>query len=278
MPYIGGTGLIDDVYHSGNVYANFVNIAMWNDPSGAAAAILGQIMAPTFQADSGVISIDGEEDPAIVTKHQDALVASGVIKRSDLDKGNNPVVGNADAKPGSSIAPITTSTTVDPNQTTFPDSYQLSQNYTLGGVTKAPGVVFTHLVEPSAGLTVSEIVANLQLLAQNCIEPIKAYRSDMYLTNSFRPAGIGSPTSQHPKGQACDMQFSKASKSDYFTIAQWIRDNVSYDQLLLEYKTTGSGLPWIHISFNGDGNRNQVLTFMNDKKYAAGLTDLSATA
>jgi hypothetical protein len=278
MPYIGGTGLIDDVYHSGNVFANFVNIALWNDPQGPAAAVLGQIMAPTFQADAGIIALDGDEDPNVVDKQQSALVTAGIVSQNDLNLGNNPVAGTSDSKPGTSVAPVTTSTTVDPNQTTFPDSYQLSTNYTLGGVTKAPGVVFTHPVEASAGLTVAEVVANLQLLAQNCMEPIKAHRPDMYLTNSFRPAGIGSPTSQHPKGQACDMQFSKASRSDYFTIAQWIRDNVSYDQLLLEYKTTGSGLPWIHISFNGTGNRSQVLTFMNDKKYAAGLTDLSATA
>jgi len=278
MPYIGGTGGIDDVYHSGNVYANFVNLALWNDPGSPAAAILSQIMAPTFQADAGTISVDGDEDPAVVTKQQDALVAAGIIKRSDLEKGNNPVVGAVDTSAGIATTATFTATTVDPTQTVFPDSYQLSPNFTLGGVTKAPGVVFTHPVEPSAGLTVAQLVANLQLLAQNCMEPIKAHRPDMYLTNSFRPAGIGSPTSQHPKGQACDMQFSKASKADYFTIAQWIRDNVSYDQLLLEYKTTGTGLPWIHISFNGAGNRNQVLTMMNDRKYATGLTDLSATA
>ena len=76
---------------------------------------------------------------------------------------------------------------------------------------------------------------------------------------------------------ACDMQFSRAKKPDYFTIAQWIRDNVSYDQLLLEYKTTGSKLPWIHLSFNKAGNRGQVMTFMNDKKYSNGLVDLSGT-
>jgi hypothetical protein len=64
-------------------------------------------------------------------------------------------------------------------------------------------------------------------------------------------------------------------KSEYFQIAQVIKDLVPYDQLLLEYKTTGSGLPWIHISFNKAGNRKQVLTFLNDRTYAQGLVDLA---
>lgn len=277
MPYIPGSGRLSDVYHSENVFANFIPVATWNDPAGPEAAIMAQILGPNFMADGGTITVDAEEDPNIVHAHQQALVSAGIIKQSDLNKGNSPKVGTVDNSPGIVTTATTTTSTVDLSQTSFPDNYQLSTNYTLGRMTKAPGVVFTHPVAPSAGLSIAQVVANLQLLAQNCAEPIKAYRPDMFITNSFRPSGIGSATSQHPKGMACDMQFSRAKKVDYFSIAQWIRDNVSYDQLLLEYKTTGSGLPWIHISFNGNGNRGQVLTFINDKKYAAGLVDLSST-
>lgn len=35
MPYIPGTGRLSDVYHSGNVYANNVPIALWNSPGGS---------------------------------------------------------------------------------------------------------------------------------------------------------------------------------------------------------------------------------------------------
>ena len=49
--------------------------------------------------------------------------------------------------------------------------------------------------------------------------------------------------------------------------------------VILEYKTTGTGNPWIHISFNKAGNRAQVFTFMNDKNCkgpgVVGLYDLS---
>lgn len=282
MPYIeGATPQKDstrpeviDVFHSPNVYANFVPVALWQDPQGPEAAVLSQILGPNFVPDSNTIMYDAEEDEAIVSKRQQELVTSGVIKQEDLDKGNNAQASVKDSSPGVAVGATFTATTVDLSQTVFPDNYPLSTNYTLGKMTKAPGVVFTHPVQASAGLTLAQVVANLQLLTQNCVEPIKAYRKDMFVTNSFRPGGIGSPTSQHPRGMACDMQFSKASKSEYFAIAQWIRDNVPYDQLLLEYKTTGTGLPWIHISFNSSGNRRQVLTFMNDRKYSAGLANL----
>lgn len=280
MPYIVGATAhgvkhVADVYNSPNVYANFVPVALWQDPQGPEAAVLSQILGPNFVPDSNTIMYDGEEDEALVKKRQQELVSSGVIKQADLDAGAQKGASSTDKSPGSNVNPSFTDSTVDPNQTTFPDSYPLSTNYTLGKMTKAPGVVFTHPVQASAGLTIAQVVANLQYLTQNCVEPIKAYRSDMFVTNSFRPSGIGSSTSQHPRGMACDMQFSKASKSDYYTIAQWIRDNVPYDQLLLEYKTTGTGLPWIHISYNSTKNRNQVMTFMNDKRYSEGLANLA---
>jgi zinc D-Ala-D-Ala carboxypeptidase len=285
MPYIQSddpqknTGLpgIKDVYHSGNVFANFVPIALWQDPQGTEAAIMSEILSVHFASNNAIISLDEESDPEKVTAQQAVLVAAGVISPEALAKGESPIVGSADTAQGVASTGTVTTSTVDLTQLTFPDSYQLSTNYTLGSMTKAPGVVYSHPVTASAGLSIAEVVANLQYLTQNCVEPIKAQYPKMFITNSFRPSGIGSSTSQHPKGMACDMQIANAEKSAYFPVATWIRDNIIFDQLLLEYKTTGSGMPWIHISFNSAGNRGQVLTFMNDKKYAVGLVDLAAT-
>lgn len=203
-------------------------------------------------------------------------MAQGVITQDELNLARNIQPGATDLGPGVAVPPPDPTSTVNTATTTFSSSYPLTPNTTLGDITQKPEVVFGYTVKAQAGLTIGQVVENLQLLTQNCIEPIKTQYSNMFITNSFRDAASSSSTSQHPKGMACDMQFSAVSKSDYFTIAKWIRDNISYDQLLLEYKTTGSRLPWIHISYNKDGNRNQVLTFMNDKRYAIGLVDLSA--
>jgi len=45
-------------------------------------------------------------------------------------------------------------------------------------------------------------------------------------------------------------------------IAEWIRDNLDFDQLILEFYTPGipdSG--WVHVSYKADGdNRKSILT------------------
>jgi len=54
------------------------------------------------------------------------------------------------------------------------------------------------------------------------------------------------------------------------------------DQLLLEYRDPGVNgnknpkrINWIHLSYNNYGtNKKQVLTFLNDKTYAQGLSNL----
>lgn len=152
----------------------------------------------------------------------------------------------------------------------------LSPRFTVKKLTRKPIIAFDNPLNPSSGdLSREEIVCNLKLLAINCLEPIYGRYSNAFVTNTWRPRGIGSPTSQHPKGQAADIQFRGVKKSDYYQIAQVLKDLVPFDQLLLEYKTTGTGLPWIHISFNKSGNRKQVLTLLNNRTYGQGLIDLA---
>lgn len=156
------------------------------------------------------------------------------------------------------------------------EALSLSPRFTVKKLTRKPFIAFDNPLNPSSGdLSREEIVCNLKLLAINCLEPIYSQYPNAFVTNTWRPRGIGSPTSQHPKGQAADIQFRSVKKSDYYQIAQVIKDLVPYDQLLLEYKTTGTGLPWIHISFNKAGNRKQVLTLLNNRTYGQGLIDLA---
>lgn len=293
MPYVPGARVhgvthVADVYHSSNVFANFVNVALWNDPQGSDAAVIAAINSPDYVFES--ISQEATEgeltDANSVESAQKKLVEQGIISQKDLDKGANagqnpsatdtaPGVVSTGTDPGSAVISADVDATV---LYTYPDG----KTITVRDVTKAPGVVFPYdvaTVAPQNGLTVQEVCDNLKALVVNVWVPLKAQYPDAFMTCSFRKGGVGSPTSQHPRGMACDIQYSKASKADYFTRAQWIRDNLPYDQFLLEYKTTGSGRPWHHISFNKNGNRAQVCTFMNDKNCKGpgvqGLFDLS---
>jgi uncharacterized protein YcbK (DUF882 family) len=150
-------------------------------------------------------------------------------------------------------------------------STQLSTSYILADVT-TNAAVSQYKIQSQLGLSEQEIACNLKHLALNVLDPIKAQYPNMIVTSGFRR---GSGTSQHLKGQAVDMQFSGASKSDYYEIAQWIRSNIPHDQLLLEFKSLGSKSPWLHVSLTKGTNRYQVMTFWNHAKYSSGLVDLS---
>lgn len=224
--------------------------------------------------DKTIEAIDDDPDEAIIAI-KDAL-DKGTIRKEELDE-RPPEDGETDsAQPPSSgdRRPLLNSPTIKDVGTTPPDNLRLSTNFTLGQVSKH-AIVTRHPVVAQQGLTVEQIVQNLQLVTQNCLEKIKTKYPDMIVTSGFRRAPTNRKSkSQHLVGQAIDMQFTNATKRDYYAIAQWIKENVPYDQLLLEYKSTGTKLPWIHISFKGTGNRNQVLTFWNDAVYAQGLKNL----
>jgi len=222
-----------------------------------------------------------------------SAIDSGAISALQLAAGATPKVGVKDA----TLATATTATilsadctnihalfpteenpTVEPPVGDSIDSIQLSTNYTVGSLTRKPFVVFDHtLRDSSSGLSLEQLLCNLKLLAINIVEPIHQQYPNLVLTNTWRPADSSSSSSQHPKAQAVDMQFKGAAKKDYFYIAKWIKNNLVFDQLLLEYKTTGSGLPWIHVSFNKRNNKRQVLTLLNNSTYSQGLVDLSDT-
>lgn len=294
MPYVPGATVhgvvhVADVYNSSNVYANFVPIALHNDPQGPEAAVLNAITAPTFKAENETTeAVEGDADSdATVAAEQQRLVDAGVLTQAEVDAGNGAgsKASSADtavvvATTGTIGGSVTVSTTVD--DTVLYASPLTGITWTVKMVTKQPGVVFPYdlaTVAPANGLTVQQACDNLRLLVINCIDPIKKQFPDMFLTNTIRNKGNGAPLSQHPRGLACDIQYSKASKADYFTRAQWIRDNIAFDQFLLEYKTTGTKKPWHHISFVGENNRAQVCTFMNDRNCkgpgVTGLYDLA---
>lgn len=63
----------------------------------------------------------------------------------------------------------------------------------------------------------------------------------------------------HPKGQAVDIEIPGVPN---LNLARWVRDNLEFDQLLLEfYDPNDSTAGWVHVSYRHDGTkRNEVLT------------------
>jgi hypothetical protein len=111
-------------------------------------------------------------------------------------------------------------------------------------------------VRPQNGLTSAQIVSNLKYLAVNALDPIKDKYPDMVITSGFR---AGNSKSDHNYGQAVDLQFRGHSYSDYYEIAEWIKNNTPYKQVLLEYASRPSGtIAWIHLASAQNGSKSQM--------------------
>jgi hypothetical protein len=105
-----------------------------------------------------------------------------------------------------------------------------------------------------------EQIENMQLLAEKVFEPLREWVDAPIKVNSmFRceklNSGIGgSSTSSHLKGEAMDIT-SMGGKSN-LEMFHWIKDNLEFDQLIWEF---GAEPKWLHVSYNKDKNRKQVL-------------------
>jgi len=101
-------------------------------------------------------------------------------------------------------------------------------------------------------------------LFENVVQKVRDHFGPTVLNSGYRcpelnEAVRGSKTSQHCKGEAADIEVPGVANAD---VANWIVDNLDFDQVILEFYTPGipdSG--WVHVSYKADGsNRKSVLT------------------
>jgi zinc D-Ala-D-Ala carboxypeptidase len=105
---------------------------------------------------------------------------------------------------------------------------------------------------------------NLVALCECVLQPVRDHFGKGVKVNSgFRDVEVnakvgGSKTSDHTRGMAADIEIPGVANAE---LAQWIVDNVSFRQVILEFYTPGipdSG--WVHVSYNAGDNKKQVLT------------------
>lgn len=130
---------------------------------------------------------------------------------------------------------------------------------------------------PQRGLLEDEIMYRLVLLAENVYAPTNQYTIDrgwgaVKILDGFRVEN--STTSDHEKGEALDLTLGDGSLNNTercFDLAQWMRDNILYDQLILCFDASAGGQVWIHASFRPDARRRQVLTKAFNDTHVDGL-------
>lgn len=150
---------------------------------------------------------------------------------------------------------------------------QLSTNFTVGSFTT--NTVFPHPLINYLTYTTDIRFTNLQGLSQNVAEALLS-KFGMPRVNSGIRNETSTPTgiSQHITGQAADFQWPSWNYAMYWENAQWVKDNIPYDQFIFEHSPK-TGLAWFHLSFNNAGNRaaddrTKVMT-MYQNHYSPGL-------
>ena len=139
---------------------------------------------------------------------------------------------------------------------------KLSENFTLQELTKSSTALRLRIVNKPGELAVE----NLKVVCARILEPIRAnYKIPFSPASGYRSPNLNKAlgskaTSQHVKGQAVDFELPGISN---FEIAFWIKQNLAFDQLILEFhkkEIPSSG--WVHVSFvSPKKNRNQALVF-----------------
>lgn len=149
---------------------------------------------------------------------------------------------------------------------------KLSKHFTLQEFTKSQTATRLGLKnQPSP-----EHIVRLEALCENVLEPVRVFFNIPFSPSSgYRSPelckAIGSkPTSQHARGEAVDFEVPGLSNRD---VAQWIVDNLDFDQLILEFYEEGDpNSGWIHVSYvDGNKNRKEVLTLTKEHGYQFGL-------
>jgi len=111
------------------------------------------------------------------------------------------------------------------------------------------------------------IIAKLSAVCEHILEPVRKKYGAFTPNSGYRSvevnAGVGGrSTSQHCKGEAVDFEVPSISNYD---LACWVRDNLIYDQIILEFAVKGDPhAGWVHCSYTDGKNRKQLLTIRKD--------------
>lgn len=250
-----------------------------------------------------------------------ALKQSGYVAAPDIEAGENLIKAfeqNGASRYSAELPKLIPNVTVVDefkDWSFVPEATQLSKYFTVGDLTsRVQEVQYQTPLMSQGGQNKSVTTYNLKTLAVNTLDPIKAKYADAYVSHAFKPTAnylisieptnpiarlIDSiKTNVSPaaaqgverelssigpaqRGQEATLQFKGITAAEYYNRAIWIRDNVAYDQLRLEYTTLGDREPFIVVSNKTLGNRDRtaadkVLTVVNGRVIANFLVDVTS--
>jgi zinc D-Ala-D-Ala carboxypeptidase len=111
----------------------------------------------------------------------------------------------------------------------------------------------------------AEHLENFKLLADKVFEPIREhFKTPIFISSGYRSKELnelikGSPTSQHCKGQAIDIDMDGGNgEVTNRMVFDFIKNKLDFDQLIWEFGTDFNP-DWVHVSYVKGKNRKQKL-------------------
>ncbi|WP_232493024.1 D-Ala-D-Ala carboxypeptidase family metallohydrolase [Novosphingobium kaempferiae] len=113
-------------------------------------------------------------------------------------------------------------------------------------------------------------ILRLQYICHWVLERVRGqFGRSVKVNSGYRSKAVndlvgGSVKSQHMKAEAVDFEVPGIANAE---IALWIKGNLVFDQLILEFYTAGEpSSGWVHCSLVRQGNRRSVLTAQKNRK------------
>lgn len=137
---------------------------------------------------------------------------------------------------------------------------KLSKNFSLKELTRSQTAIRNGIIN----IPNQEQLVCLTALTTAVLQPIREVHGRVNINSGLRVLELNrkigsSDSSQHVLGMAADLE---CPSIDNLKLAQWIEQNLTFDQLILEFYEKGEPTSgWIHVSYNNQGeNRGRVLT------------------
>jgi zinc D-Ala-D-Ala carboxypeptidase len=144
---------------------------------------------------------------------------------------------------------------------------KLTANFTLDELIKSQVAIRKNISNnPSP-----QQIENIKTLTINILQPIRSeFDKPLIISSGFRTAELCIEIGSSINSQHC--ADNKAAAADFEIwgmdnkkLATWIKENLEFDQLILEFYIEGDpNSGWVHCSFSTDLNRNESLIAYKD--------------
>lgn len=234
-------------------------------------ASLPPLSVPTRGSEVAFDSPDAGDGAAIAAfqKRQianNSLSSTNVSSPTAVNQSEKPSASSASA-PGS-VAGLDQIKAMSPAQ--FTAGMKLSKYFTLGdltaGGTRIPTQTYT--LGDGTQITPQEIVANLKVLAETALDPIRDALGPFTITSCFRRPGDlkQKEGGDHPRGCAADIVFPGGKTATFDAAGKIVKTISCWNQVIMEYNGNSY---WVHVAVRPANNKGEMFTMNCHQKIAS---------